>query len=222
MKVTCDGDSNVDTTTVADVERVRHTISRNTGIDENIIVYANQTPGSVIFTFLIPETLVSTLIDLSEDSQRDLADHGILRIEVSGLVIDLQSLQAETNADISTYTTSGMKRVPLTLDSPEGIHYSSEFQQLLSEVGASLAESVEASKLRDFLQSFTHILYPETQYIDPSLLKDTESIPQMLTALQPQILNYLNWSVLWKAMDSFHIKVMPAFQFYTNSFPPHT
>ena len=222
MKVTCDGDSNVDTTTIADVERVQHTISRNTGIDESIIIYANQTPGSVIFTFLIPEILVSTLSDLSEDSQRDLADHGILRIEVNGLVIDLQSLQAETNTDISTYTTSGMKRVPLTLDSPEGIHYSSEFQQLLSEVGTSLAESVEASKLRDFLQSFTHILYPETQYIDPSLLKDTESIPQMLTTLQPQILNYLNWSVLWKAMDSFHIKVMATFQFYANSFPSHT
>ena len=222
MKVTGDGDSNVDTTTVADVERVRHTISRNTGIDESIIVYANQTPGSVIFTFLIPETLVSTLIDLSEDSQRDLADHGILRIEVNGLVIDLQSLQAETNADISTYTTSGMKRVPLTLDSPEGIHYSSEFQQLLSELGMSLAESVEASKLKDFLQSFTHILYPETQYIDPTLLKDTQSIPQIFTALQPQILNFLNWGVLWKAIDAFDIKVMPAFQSYKDGFPPHT
>ena len=220
MKVTCDGDSN--TTTIADVEKVRHTISRNMGVDESNIVYANQTPGSVIFTFLIPETLVSTLIDLSEDSQRDLADHGILRIEVNGLVIDLQSLQAETNADISTYTTSGMKRVPLTLDSPEGIHYSSEFQQLLSEVGTSLAESVEASKLRDFLQSFTHILYPETQYIDPNLLKDTQSIPQMLTALQPQILNFLNWGVLWNAIDVFHIEVMPAFQSYTSRFPSNT
>ena len=240
MKVTCNRDSNVDTTTIADVERVREAINRNTGIDEGMIVYANQTPGSVVFTFLIPETVVSVLSDLGEDRQRDLADHGIIRIEVNGLVIDLQSLQEETKADalqpeittdkleeetktdISTYTSSGMKRVPLTHDSLKATQCNSKFQQLLSEVGTSLAEVVEASKLKDFLQSFSHILYPETQYIDPTLLKDTKSIPQMFTALQPQILNFLNWGVLWKAIDGFDIKLMPAFQSYTNRFPPHT
>ena len=222
MKVTCNGDSNVDTTTIADVERVRQTISRNTGIDESMIVYASQTPGSVIFTYLIPETVVSALSDLGEDRQRDLADHGIIRIEVNGLVIHLQSLQSEIKTDISTYTASGMKGVPLTHDSLEATHYNSEFQQLISEVGTSLAESVEASKLKDFLQSFSHILYPETQYIDPTILKDTESIPQMFTALQPQILNFLNWGVLWKAIDAFNVKVMPAFQSYIDGFPSPT
>ena len=178
--------------------------------------------NSVIFTFLIPETVGSAFSDLDEDNRRDLADHGILRIEVNELVITLQSFQPKTKTDVSTYTSYGMKRVPLIRDSLKATHCNSKFQQLLSEVGMSLTESVEASKLKDFLQSFSHILYPETQCIDPTLLKDTQSIPQMLTALQPQILNFLNWGVLWKAMDSFHIRVMPAFQFYTNSFPPHT
>ena len=258
MNVACNGDTSIDTTTIADVERVREAINRNTGIDKSMIVYANQTLGSVVFTYLIPETVVSALSDLGEDRQRDLADHGIIRIEVNGLVIDLQSLQSEiktdtlqpetirdtlqaeaktdalltetktdtsqadTKTDISTYTSSGMKRVPITHDYLEETHYNSEFQQLISEVGTSLADTAEASKLKDFLQSFSHILYPETQYIDPTLLKDTESIPQMFTALQPQVLNIINWGVLWKAIDAFDIKVMPAFQSYTDGFPPHT
>ena len=101
MKVVCCGDTNVDTTTIADVEKVRQTISRNTGVDESMIVYVNQTPGSVIFTFLIPETVVSAFSDLDEDSQKDIAGHDILRIEVDWIVLDLQFLQTETKTDIS-------------------------------------------------------------------------------------------------------------------------
>ena len=83
---------------------------------------------------------------------------------MNGLVIDLQSLQVETKADISTYTTSEMKRVPLTLDSSKGIHYNLKFQQLISELGTSFAESVKANKLKDFLQSFSHIYTQEFSY----------------------------------------------------------
>ena len=70
---------------------MRQTISRNTGVDESMIVYVNQTPGSVIFTFLIPETVVSAFSDLDEDSQKDIAGHDLLRIEVNWIVLDLQS-----------------------------------------------------------------------------------------------------------------------------------
>ena len=248
MKVMYDGNTKIDTTTIADVEIVRDTISRNTGIDDSMIVYANQTPGSVIFTFLIPETVVSSFSDLDECSRRDLADHGILSIEVNDLVIDLQPIQtkcdtsqAETNIGrshtenatdtllreiktntfhtetttdpspiekkihtsqpeiktdtsqpqaktdtmfdtlqaetMSTYTTPGKKRVPLTHDFPTANHCKSEFQQLLSGVGASVADSVDATDLKKFLQSFNHILYPEFQYIDLSVQKEAEFIP---------------------------------------------
>ena len=90
IKIKLDGDANVDTTTMEDVERVQQTISRNTGIDKSMIVYANQTPGSVIFTFLIPEVTVSCFTDLDECSQKDLADHGILSVEVNDVVILLE------------------------------------------------------------------------------------------------------------------------------------
>ena len=297
MKVMYDGNTKIDTTTIADVEIVRHTISRNTGIDDSMIVYANQTPGSVIFIFLIPKTVVSSFSDLDECSRRDLADHGILSVEVNDLVIDLQpfqtkcdSSQAETNIGrshtenttdtllqetktstfhtetttdpsqtekksrasqpkiktdtsqpqaktdtsqvetmfdtlraetMSTYTTPGMKRVPLTHDFPTANHCKSEFQQLLSEVGALVADSVDAADLQNFLQSFSHILYPEFQYIDLSVQKEAEFVHQIFTGLHPQFINFLNWGILWKAVNAFDIKVMPAFQSYTSRFPPH-
>ena len=265
MKIVCNGDTNVDNTTREDVERVRQIISRNTGIDDSMIVYAHQTPGSVIFTFLIPEMVVSSFINLDEDSRRDLAKHGILRIEVNNVVIDLQSLhretktapqqetkahasqaeastntlqpeiktdmslaetstnmsQPETDTDtsqaearnyISTYTRSGMKRVPLTHDSPKATHCNSEFQQLISDVGTSLAETVEVSQLKEFLQGFSHILYPESQYIDPSVLNNADSIFHIFTALQPQFINFLNWGILRKTADAFDIEIAPAYK----------
>ena len=49
-------------------------------------VYANHTPGSVIFTFLIPQTMASCFSNPDEGSQKDLADHGILSIEVIDVV----------------------------------------------------------------------------------------------------------------------------------------
>ena len=260
---------NVDTTTMEDVEKVRQIIERNTQIGQIVIVYANQTPGSVIFTFLIPEIVVSTFSDLDEDNQRDLADHGILKIKVNDVVIHLQSSQAGTrtlqagtkafqpeakadtsqpetktdtsqpeiktdtsqpeikmdtsqavnNTDTLTYTASGIKRVPLT---PQKAHCSSEFQQLISEVKTSLAVSVDTNELKRFLQSFSHILYPEAKYIDLSLFDDAESIPQIFTFLEPLLVNYLNWGVLTKVADAFDIEIASTFQLYKSRFPPHT
>ena len=257
LKIVCNGDTNVDNSTREDVERVRQIISRNMGIDDSVIVYAHQTPGCVIFTFLIPEMVVSSFINLDEDSQMDLAKSGILRIEVNNVVIDLQSLQpeikvhtsqaeantntlqpeiktdtslaetstntsqpetdtdtsqAETRNYVSTYTRSGMKRVPLTHDSPKAAHCNFEFQQLISDVGTSLAETVEVSQLKEFLQGFSHILYPETQYIDHSVLNNADSIFHIFTALQPQFINFLNWGILQKTADAFDIEIAPAYK----------
>ena len=90
IEIKLDGDANVDTTTMEDVERVQQTISKNTGIDKSMIVYANQTSGSVIFTFLIPEVMVSSFTDVDEGSENNLADHGILSVEVNDVVILLE------------------------------------------------------------------------------------------------------------------------------------
>ena len=70
MKVVYSG-ATVDTSTVEDVERVRQSITRNTGIDESVIPFASQKRcNSVIFTFLIPETMVGSFIDMDEDDRK--------------------------------------------------------------------------------------------------------------------------------------------------------
>ena len=106
MNVTYDGDAKFENTTISDVERVQQAIERNTEIDHSMIVYAKQTRSSVIFTFLIPETVVNIFTDLDEDSQRDLAEHDILRIEVNGKVIDLQPFQTVTKTGINIFYTN--------------------------------------------------------------------------------------------------------------------
>ena len=222
IKVKCNGDATIDSTTVQDVDRVRRTLERNTGIDQSMIPYAKQDPGCVIFTFLIPETVVSGFSDLDEDRRRDLADHGILRIEFNNQVIDLQPSQPVTNTDISTYTLSGVKRVPITQDSAQAVYWNSEFQTLTLQVGTSLARSVETSKLKEFLLSFNHILYPESQYIDSSLVENAKSVSELFTALNPQVMNFLNWGILQRVVSAFDSKLIPAVQSYTARFPPHT
>ena len=138
-----------------------------------------------------------------------------------GSVLDQHSLQAEPKTNISTYTTSGLKRAPLTHDFLKVTQCNSEFQRLISEVGMSLGEHVETNELKEFLYSFTHVLYPETHYIDPRLLKDTKSIPQIFKALQPQFINFLNWGVLWKTVEMFGKNAMPAVRLYISRFPKH-
>ena len=216
INVMYNGDANIANTTKLDVETVQQTIERNTGIDRIVIVYAKQTPGSVIFTFLIPETVLNVFSDLDGDNRRDLADHGILRIDVNSYIIDLQP------SNLSTYTTSGCKRVPITQDSAEFAHWNSEFQHLTSQIQNSLAESVENSILKKFLLNFNHILYPESQYIDSSLLKDAKSVSEVFTALNPQVMNFLNWGILQKVVGAFDSKLMPTLQSYTAKFSPHT
>ena len=222
INVVYGGDANIDNTTMMDVERVQQTIERNTGIDRIVIVYAKQKPGSVIFTFLIPETVVNVFSDLNEDGHRDLADHGILRIELDNQGIDLQPSQPVSNTDISTYTTSRVKQVPITQDSSQAVYWNSEFQTLTSQVGTSLAESVETGKLKEFLLNFNHILYPESHYVDSSLLKDAKSVSEVFTALNPQVMNFLNWGILPKVVGAFDSKLIPAVQAYTTRLPPHT
>ena len=125
---------------------------------------------------------------------------------------DTDTSQAETRNYVSTYTRSGMKRVPLTHDSPKAAHCNFEFQQHISDVGTSLAETVEVSQLKEFLQGFSHILYPESQYIDPSVLSNADSIFHIFTALQPQFMNFLNWGILRKTADAFDIEIAPAYK----------
>ena len=44
----------------------------------------------------------------------------------------------------------------------------------------------------------------------------------MFTALNPQVINFLNWGILQKVVDAFDSKLLPAIKAYTTRFSPHT
>ena len=187
IKIEMGGDTNTDTTTMEDVENVRQTVSKNTGIDRSMIVYANQTPGSGIFTFLIPEAVVSSFSDLDEGSQKDIADHGIVSVEVNDVVVLLKRLPSS-------------KPCP---DPREKHQLSSDFAVMFSDVTDLLDKSVNVAKLKDFLDCYSHPLYPEQHYFDPKIYKDANSTKQLIKSLFPQFINFMHYYLLEGIVGKF-------------------
>ena len=116
----------------------------------------------------------------------------------------------------STYTAAGIKRVPIK-QSPETIKWNHRFQQLTSKLVLDLP-----NKLKKFLLSQSHILYPEFKYINTRLLSDAGSIEDIFSALSPQYMNYLNWSLLLQIADTFNPQSRHTIEEYTSQFPPST
>ena len=206
VKIKMNGDANVDTTTTEDVDKVRHSISKNTRIDESMLVYANQIPGCVIFTFLIPEMLVTCFSDLDEDSQRDLADHGILSVEVNGVVI-LPKGQ------------SSSKPHP---DPRERHQLSREFSVMFADVVDHLDGSVDVASLKDFLDCYSHPLYPEQPYFDPKVYKGAGTSKQLMKSLLPQFINFMHYYLLEDIVERFGCNVAKELlqQFTNQSYDP--
>ena len=206
IKIKIDGDANVDTTTMEDVEKVQQTISESTGIDKNMVVYAKQTPGCVIFTFLIPETLVSCLSDLDEDSQKDLADHGILSVEVNDEVI-LPKGQSPS------------KPCP---DPRESHQLSREFAVMFADVVDHLDGSVDVARLKDFLDSYFHPLYPEQPYFDLKVYKGARTSKQLMKSLLHQFINFMHYYLLEDIVERFGCNVAKEIlqQFTNQSYDP--
>ena len=200
--------ASVETTTMEDIESFQDAIERNTGIDRVVIVYAKQTPGSVIFTFLIPDSVATVFSDLTIDNRKDLAGSGIQSLEVDGVVVDL---------NLSTYTAAGIKRVPLK-QSPETVKWNHHFEQFTSKFESELLE--EPNKLKEFLLNQSHILYPEFKYINTRLLSVAASVEEIFSALSPQYMNYLNWSLLLQIADTFNPQSRHTIEEYTSQFPP--
>ena len=203
IKIKMDGDANVDTTTMEDVKRVQHTISKTTRIDKSMLVYANQTPGSVIFTFLIPETMVSCFSDLDEDSQKDLADHGILSVEVNGVMI-LPKGQ------------SSSKPHP---DPRERQQLSREFSVMFADIVNHLDGSVDMARLKDFLDWYSHPLYPEQPYFDSKIYKGVGTSKQLIQSLYPQFINFMHYYLLEDIVERFGCNVAKELlQQFTNQY----
>ena len=123
---------------------------------------------------------------------------------------------------LSIYTACGYKRVPIHSDSIAVEQWNNDFKGVTSQVARDSSEAVSPSELKGFLLRQTHILYPESKYIDPLLLAYADSVPEILDALSPQYINYLNWSLLLQIGDTFNPQSRHTIEEYTSQFPPST
>ena len=131
---------------------------------------------------------------------------------------------AQSSQQLSLYTKSGYKRVPIYLDSIAIGQWNQKFNSVTTQLERDIRETVQPSELKRFLFGQSHILYPESKYIDPLLLAHADSVPEILDALTPQYINYLNWSLLLQIADTFNPQSRHTIEEYTSisQFSPST
>ena len=74
--------------TIADTEAVQKGLGQATGIDPDFISPAQHDPGSVILTFLVPESVGEIFCELCEEDLEILANCGITRLQIEDCVIE--------------------------------------------------------------------------------------------------------------------------------------
>ena len=88
-------------------------------------------------------------------------------------------------------------------DPRETHHLSREFAVMFSYVTDLLDKSVDITKLKDFLDSYSHPLYPEQHYVQPKIYKDASTTKQLIKSLFPQFINFMHYYLLEDIVASF-------------------
>ena len=86
LKVQIEGDTS--DTTVEIIGEMQKALEKASGIKRPVIVYAFYDPGSVLLTFLIPESICHIFHELNTEDLAILADSGVMSLEIDEVVID--------------------------------------------------------------------------------------------------------------------------------------
>ena len=86
LKVQVEGDTS--DATVEIIDELQKVLEKATGIKRAFIPYGFHDPGSVLLTFLIPETILHIFLELNTEDLALLADSGVMKLEVDEVVID--------------------------------------------------------------------------------------------------------------------------------------
>ena len=89
------------------------------------------------------------------------------------------------------------------LDPRETHHLSSDFANMFSNITDFLDKSVDMAKLKDFLDCYSHPLYPEQLYVDPKIYKDANTTKQLIKSLCPQFINFMHYYLLEDIVRKF-------------------
>ena len=74
---------------------------------------------------------------------------------------------------------------------------------MFSNVADLLDKSVDIAKLKDFLDSYSHPLYPEQPYVHPKIYKDANTTKQLIKSLCPEFINFIHYYLLEDIVLSF-------------------
>ena len=74
---------------------------------------------------------------------------------------------------------------------------------MFSDVTDLLDKSVDIAKLKDFLDCYSHPLYPEQPCVYPKIYKDAKSPKQLIKSLFPQFINFKHYYLLETIFESF-------------------
>ena len=88
-------------------------------------------------------------------------------------------------------------------DPRETHHLCREFAIVFSDVTDLLDKSVDVVKLKEFLDSYSHPLYPEQPYVHPKIYKDASTSKQLIKSLCPQFINFMHYYLLEDIVESF-------------------
>ena len=113
-------------------------------------------------------------------------------------------------------TVKAPTKLPLA-DSRELHHLCSEFATTFAKLAEILNTSVDVSKLKEFLNSYSHPLYPEQHYIDPKLYSGATTTKEVLESLFPQYINYIHYYLLEEIVEVFGCdRAKEVLQYYTS------
>ena len=91
LRVECNGDIVFESARAFDVKRIRTAIESATGIDHNFVTHAQHSEGSLILTFLIPESVTGVFQELCDEDLEILAEAGIVELRIDDIIIsDIQ------------------------------------------------------------------------------------------------------------------------------------
>ena len=91
LRIECNGDIVFESARAFDVKRIRTAIEDVTGINHQFVTHAQHSEGSLILTFLIPESVACLFQELCDEDLEILAEAGIVELQIDDFVFsDIQ------------------------------------------------------------------------------------------------------------------------------------
>ena len=80
---------------------------------------------------------------------------------------------------------------------------SAKFSRMLRVVGKKLNECTDVDTLNEFLELYSHPLYPEKHYVEPCVYCNAKTVSDTIFSLFPQHMNYMDHYTLENIVEEF-------------------